>query len=475
MAAQRVRVVVTRSAVNVGAQAEVRVNPLVTGGLTQAQTDALYEPLGAVSDHEGEANPHPVYLTAAEGSAAYEALGAVAAHVALGDPHVQYLTEAAAAIAYEAAGTAAAAVATHVGLADPHTQYLTEAAAATTYQTVPSEITVTPSSQQDDYSPTGWAAATEVRLVPTACVVITGFAALAAGNVKTLRNTSTYLVVLAVGPTDSSAANRIISGLRAGSHVLLYPGDVVRLVYDGTAAVWVATHVRYLYACGHGVIRLAVPTISNIPEGELNIDAASGTRTTPVPSTASFLASRYRCSFATVAGASNISRARMSNFMFPPGNGSGRGGWAWTSAWGRETSPDDLSTSFVGLYPGDSPGGTYSLMTDCAGFVVEAADTSWYFQHNDGSGSATKVPLGAGYPRNTTAWVRGHMHWDPYESAKLHYAAWREDDPTVLPVVGTATTNLPSSNGAPWMGTCNLTSTLSHALAFETITMWSPS
>src|SRR4029077_17709077 len=47
----------------------------IMGGLTQAQADALYDPLGiaasSMSTHLAAADPHPQYLTAAEGDQRY--------------------------------------------------------------------------------------------------------------------------------------------------------------------------------------------------------------------------------------------------------------------------------------------------------------------------------------------------------------------------------------------------------------------
>jgi len=97
--------------------------------LTQAEGDALYDALGAVTTHEAAADPHPQYLTQAEGDALYDALGAVTTHEVAADPHPQYLTQAEGDALYDALG----AVTTHEVAADPHPQYLTQPEADALY------------------------------------------------------------------------------------------------------------------------------------------------------------------------------------------------------------------------------------------------------------------------------------------------------------------------------------------------------
>jgi hypothetical protein len=74
------------------------------GGATQEDID------DAISAHEAEANPHPVYLTQAEADALYEDTGAVAAHEAAGNPHP----------VYETSTEVDAKITTHSGATDPH-------------------------------------------------------------------------------------------------------------------------------------------------------------------------------------------------------------------------------------------------------------------------------------------------------------------------------------------------------------------
>jgi hypothetical protein len=122
--------------------AEIIGDPEASAALTTAidiHADA------AVTGHEGEADPHVVYLTEAEANAIYEAIGtaaaAVAVHAAAGNPHPVYVTEAEGAALYDALGAATAAVAAHEAAGDPHPGYLTAAEGNAAYQALDATLT----------------------------------------------------------------------------------------------------------------------------------------------------------------------------------------------------------------------------------------------------------------------------------------------------------------------------------------------
>lgn len=95
----------------------------------------------------------------------------------------------------------------------------------------PAQIT----SNQNNYSPTGWADATLVRLSgDNGFRAITGFAAGTAGEVKTLTNVGSYCLYLAPEHSSSTAANRIAFQ----EEVILWPGSSCQILYDGTSSRW---------------------------------------------------------------------------------------------------------------------------------------------------------------------------------------------------------------------------------------------
>ena len=100
----------------------------------------------------------------------------------------------------------------------------------------PSQIT----SDQNDYSPTGWADATLVRLSGDNGVrAIRGFSAETSGEVKVLANVGSYPLYLAPEHASSTAANRI----SYFEEVFLMPGQSCQVYYDGTLSRWVPFNV----------------------------------------------------------------------------------------------------------------------------------------------------------------------------------------------------------------------------------------
>jgi hypothetical protein len=87
------------------------------------------------------------------------------------------------------------------------------------------------------------------------------------------------------------------------------------------------------------------------------------------------------------------------------GNGAGLGGfhlvWRWGPATGVATA---THRAFVGMRnstaaPSDvNP----STLINCCGMSYDSADTNIQFIHNDGSGAATKIDLGSGFPKPNT-------------------------------------------------------------------------
>lgn len=100
-----------------------------------------------------------------------------------------------------------------------------------------SEITDTPSTNQDDYAPTGFSNAGQVNLNIGASIKLTGLAGGYVGRRVSLVNTSTgYLLWLENENTSSSAGNRF--RLPKGFPAFLMPGDFIELRYDGTLSRW---------------------------------------------------------------------------------------------------------------------------------------------------------------------------------------------------------------------------------------------
>lgn len=90
--------------------------------------------------------------------------------------------------------------------------------------------------------------------------------------------------------------------------------------------------------------------------------------------------------------------------QYGTGNAAGRGGFFLVCRWGPATGvATGTNRAFVG-FTGSTSAPTDvqpSSLTNMFGMGWDAADTNIQFMYNDGSGTATKVDLGASFPRPT--------------------------------------------------------------------------
>ena len=147
----------------------------------------------------------------------------------------------------------------------------------------PSQIT----ADQDDYSPTGWADATTVRLSFDSDInAITGFASATGGERKTLRNVGSYPGYIPCEHPDSTASNRV-----AGTQDnLLVPGGSIEIEYDGTLSRWAVISNTYNPAIpgsnganGH-YYNVSVGATTGADWGTVGFGGASGGNGTSSPS-----------------------------------------------------------------------------------------------------------------------------------------------------------------------------------------------
>ncbi|MEZ4925577.1 MAG: hypothetical protein R3A50_04825 [Saprospiraceae bacterium] len=122
----------------------------------------------------------------------------------------------------------------------------------------PSSIT----SDQDDYSPTGWSSATVVRLSGDSDIpAITSMAAVSDGKQKLLINVGDYAIYFPAEHPDGTAANRI-SG--KGSY-FLFPGASANIYYDGTLSRWIFLDPEPSYYDQGNVVRYDYSAASTTP------------------------------------------------------------------------------------------------------------------------------------------------------------------------------------------------------------------
>lgn len=99
-------------------------------------------------------------------------------------------------------------------------------------------VTVTPSASQIDYNPAGLSSAAELRINPSATIVLNTLQAQTDGFQLLITNASTdYLIILPHEYPSGTAANRF--KLPKTFPAFLMPGDSIKLVYNGTYSRWI--------------------------------------------------------------------------------------------------------------------------------------------------------------------------------------------------------------------------------------------
>ena len=101
----------------------------------------------------------------------------------------------------------------------------------------PAQIT----ADQDNYNPTGFDAATIVRLSSNDIRAITSMAAQSSGERKTFMNVGSYMIYFPGEHPDGTAANRI----DFGEDVILNPMESIDFIYDNTLSRWIPIYSRH--------------------------------------------------------------------------------------------------------------------------------------------------------------------------------------------------------------------------------------
>lgn len=221
-----------------------------------------------------------------------------------------------------------------------------------------------------------------------------------------------------------------------------------------------------------------------MPQGNGNATTAvgiasptpSGTTTGRNVSATSFFTSLRRVGVVSSAVAGNVARFTTGgisqNFL---GDGSGKGGFRFVFRWGcSDAATVAGARTFVGICPTAFSNVEPSSLVSMIGVGTDAADTNLQIMHNDGSGTATKVDLGANFPDHT-------LSVDAYElvlfcapsASTVDWIVTRLNTGDVAS--GTISTNLPASTTmmSPQFGRNNNTTAL--AVGIDMIGMYSES
>lgn len=134
--------------------------------------------------------------------------------------------------------------------------------------------------------------------------------------------------------------------------------------------------------------------------------AATGTATARTPATTTKFTSMARVGYVSAASAGSSAgwRFGVAGVGVVRGDAAGIGGFDVKFRYGIATLPSG-GRVFVGLHNASTVIGNVdpSTLTQIVGVGADAADTNLSVMHNDGSGTATKIDLGASFPGKTTA------------------------------------------------------------------------
>ena len=113
---------------------------------------------------------------------------------------------------------------------------------------------------------------------------------------------------------------------------------------------------------------------------------------------------------------------------------------------------------------------TVEGLLNIIGIGSDASDTNLQVFHNSGSGTATKIDLGANFPANRTSGAAAtdffvFEMYNPFNSNNVYYKATSlENNYTVE---GTITTNLPSDTTPITIQACRTSGSSSNACSFD--------
>lgn len=179
----------------------------------------------------------------------------------------------------------------------------------------------------------------------------------------------------------------------------------------------------------------------------------AGTATAATFSASAFATSLIRVDYlVTVASTSAVAGVRLatSNWSYIRGSAAKIGGFYGVIRWGPATGVSNSTTRAIagmcghGALADTEP----STLLNICGMGWDAADTNVQVMHNDGSGTATKIDLGASWPVPTTdrtAVYEIHIYAPPNSSSVYYTVIDLVND---LEASGVITTNIPGTTTA---------------------------
>lgn len=173
---------------------------------------------------------------------------------------------------------------------------------------------------------------------------------------------------------------------------------------------------------------------------------AVGTVSHPIPTAGNQRTQTRRGIVTSAATAASASELRNTVVECWRGNAVGQGGFFFTTRWAI-SSTTALQRTAVGLFQTTaalSPTNNPLSNINCFFMGNDSADTNMQIMHNDGSGSCTKIDLGAGFPANTPAAVYEVIFFAAPNATTISYRAQRLDTGAVAE--GVLSTDIPDQS-----------------------------
>lgn len=130
--------------------------------------------------------------------------------------------------------------------------------------------------------------------------------------------------------------------------------------------------------------------------------STQGTVAARTTATTNLLTSTRRLGQLSASAAGNFTGFRASAFQFFRGNVAGMGGFRFVARWGcSDAATVAGARTFVGMAAASTTAVDPSTQTNIIGVGTDATDGNLVVMHNDGAGTATRIPLGANFPDHT--------------------------------------------------------------------------
>lgn len=241
---------------------------------------------------------------------------------------------------------------------------------------------------------------TVLRLSSDAPRTIKSIAGGTEGRYLITTNVGTQPIILSNQDALGTAANRF--AFPNGS-IVLFPNQSVTLLYDGSSSRWRLPDTQKQWL--RKAIWAAPGNTTAITVQEATTWTLTGTATAAAFAASIFSQQRRIEYLVTVAATTAIAGWRLPQVNWYLGNAVNLGGFLYNCRWGNATGgATTTSRAFVGLANSTAAPTDVepSTLVNMVGMGWDAADANIQIMTNDGTGVATKIDLGAGFPVPTT-------------------------------------------------------------------------